>query len=88
MSTNCLQGLRCPKCWHEEEILVKASMWVSVQDDGTDPFADSTKNRGGTEYDYGSEAACPECKYEGKLADWDIASQPKKRAKKRGKRKV
>jgi len=76
MNTNCLEGKRCPKCGHEDEILVYASMWVSLQDDGTDPFADSTKHCRGVEYDDYSGARCPKCGYEGTLDKWEIDWQP------------
>jgi Zn ribbon nucleic-acid-binding protein len=73
-NVNCLENKRCPKCGHPDEIVVYASMWVSVQDDGTDPFADSTKICGGVDYDETSSAKCPECSYEGKLGDWTVAT--------------
>jgi len=72
MNTNCLEGLRCPNCGNEDELLVRAEMWVSLTDDGTDPFANSTKHRGGVEYDENSDAACPECDYEGALKDFEV----------------
>ena len=28
-NTNCLEGVRCPSCGHDDEVLVYASMWVS-----------------------------------------------------------
>ena len=71
MNTNCLVGMRCPKCGCEDEILVRAEMWVSLQDDGTDPFSDSLKMLGDVAYDGDSDAACPECGHEGKLGEWE-----------------
>lgn len=64
--------MRCPKCGHEDEIIVYASMWVSLTDDGTDPFADSTNDRDGVEYDDDSAAECPECEHAGKLKEWKV----------------
>ena len=69
---NCLEGKKCPKCGHEEEIVVCVSMWVSLRDDGTDPFADSTKHCVDVEYDDDSDARCPECDHCGKLKEWDV----------------
>lgn len=68
---NCLKGKRCPGCGYEDEVNVYASMWVSVKDDGTDPFADSVDNHGGTDFDENSDAECPECGHEGKFGEWD-----------------
>jgi predicted RNA-binding Zn-ribbon protein involved in translation (DUF1610 family) len=73
-NTNCLANKRCPNCGYADEIVVYASMWVSVQDDGTDPFADSTKNCGGVDYDETSDTQCPECGHNGTLGDWDIGA--------------
>lgn len=66
-NTNCLEGLACPCCAQEDEVLVYARVWVALRDDGTDPFADSLKNRGDTDYDDGSAAECPCCGYIGKM---------------------
>ena len=71
-NTNCLKGLRCPECNQEDEILVYASMWVSLKDDGTDPYADSTDNWGGADYDNDSDAGCLGCGFEGKLKEFEI----------------
>ena len=67
---NCLEGLRCPSCGHDEEIVVNVTMWVSLRDDGTDPYADSTKMCGDVEYGDGSPARCPKCGHFGLLNKW------------------
>jgi len=69
-NTNCLEGLRCPKCGHKDEIIVFAKMWVSLNDDGTDPYADSVEC-GDVEYDENSPARCPECGHHGKMMEWE-----------------
>jgi len=69
-NSNCLEGKKCPGCGHEDEILVYASMWVSVRDEGCDPFAESTEDCDGLDYDEHSRARCPACRHEGRLADW------------------
>lgn len=63
-NTNCLEGLKCPKCGYDESIHVLSSVWVTVFDDGTE-YHDC-----GPEYDDDSWADCPECNYHGKLVDW------------------
>jgi ribosomal protein S27AE len=70
VNVNCLENKRCPKCGEEDEIVVFASMWVSLTDDGTDPFADSTRNMGGVEWEDKSPAHCPSCGYDGIMANW------------------
>lgn len=77
-NTNCLENHACPTCRHNEEIIVYASMWVSLQDDGTDSYADSTKNCGDVDYTGLSDARCPKCGYEGKLMEWWVDNQPTK----------
>jgi len=71
MNVNCLENKRCPECGYDGEILVFASMWVSLTDDGTDPYADSTRNMGGVEWENKSAAHCPSCGHAGILADWE-----------------
>jgi hypothetical protein len=72
MNTNCLEGKRCPNCKQEDEILILTPMWVSLRDDGTDPFADSLKNKGDVEYDENTLAGCPECHFLGTIKDFNI----------------
>jgi len=77
VNINCLAGMRCPKCKHADEVLVLAKMWVSLTDDGTDPYADSTKACGDVDYGDASEAKCPECGHEGLMCDWQKCNQKK-----------
>jgi rubredoxin len=74
MNTNCLEGYKCPSCGREDKLLVYASMWVAVMDDGTDPHDDSLDMKGGTEYDDDSNAECPGCRFAAKLKDFEIIS--------------
>jgi len=71
-NVNCLEGMRCPQCEHDDEVVVHARMWVALTDDGTDPYADSTDMGTGTEYGDRSAARCPECGHEGRLGEWYI----------------
>jgi hypothetical protein len=75
MNTNCLEGMSCPVCGQEEEILVRARMWVSLRDDGTDAYADSLDMRGEVEYDDESDAACTACRFEATLAAFEAAGR-------------
>lgn len=81
MNTNCLEGLKCPECGYEDEILVYAEMWVSLTDDGTDSFADSLKHRSDVAYDENRDAECPNCQHVGRLKEWRITKQRKKEVK-------
>lgn len=73
---NCLENKECPGCGYSGEVLVNARSWVSLKDDGTDPFADSLGMRGDVEYGGHAEAACPSCGHEGRLGEWDIEEGP------------
>jgi hypothetical protein len=73
MNKNCLEGKRCPKCGQEDEILILTPMWVSLKDDGTDPFADSLKMLGDVDYGHATVARCPVCQYEGVMSDFEVS---------------
>jgi len=78
-NVNCLEGMRCPKCKHDDEVLVQATIWTSLKDDGTDHYADSIRDAS-VDYDDDSSACCPMCGYFGKLQDW---RRPTKKGKKK-----
>ena len=82
MNTNCLEGKRCPKCKQEDEMVILALTWVSLKDDGTDPFSDSLRHLGDTDYNEKTVARCPECGFEGTIADF-IIRKPKSKKEKR-----
>lgn len=54
MNTNCLEGIRCPKCGQEDEFLIYASSWFQFTDDGTGDFGD-------VEYDNTAPIECRDC---------------------------
>jgi len=78
-NVNCLEGMRCPKCKHDDEVLVVVKIWTSLRDDGTDHNADSIQDAS-VDYDWDSMACCPECNYLGELRDW---RRPTKKGKKK-----
>jgi hypothetical protein len=57
-NTNCLKGIRCPKCGQEEHFRIAAIIQCLVTDDGSDPVGDH-------EWDEDSPASCPECGFNG-----------------------
>ena len=63
-NTNCLEGIRCPKCGQEDRFLIVARMTVDVTDDG----ADIAKPCGDFEWDDFSRTECPACDHVGPLA--------------------
>jgi len=83
-NVNCLQGLRCPRCGQQDELLVWAKVCVSLTDDGTDPFADSLKMHGDVEYDNSSTTQCPDCDYQDTMLSFMIRNQPKRKVAKHG----
>lgn len=59
-NTNCLEGIRCPKCGQEDSFRIEGRSVFTVIDDGTVEHSD-------VEWDDDSWALCPTCEYEGKL---------------------
>lgn len=70
MNTNCLEGMKCPKCGNESKLLVQVLSWVALTDDGTDPFDDEVDMESGAGWDEKSGMACPECGFEGTVDDF------------------
>ena len=65
-NTNCLEGVECPKCGHEDKFFVYAKILVEVTDDGTEDA------QGDYEWDSGTYCECGECKHSGTLSDFTI----------------
>jgi len=85
MNTNCLEGKRCPKCKQESEILIFTRTWVSLTDDGTDPLADSLKNKSDVDYSEHELAECPECHFAGRVSDFCVKKTKKEKHHELGK---
>lgn len=61
---NCLHGIRCPNCGQEDRFFIAGNSLFEVHDDGTE---------GNTDIEWTGEfCACPQCDYEGKLADFQV----------------
>jgi len=76
-NTNCLEGVKCPKCGQEDLFKIEASVIVEVSDDGTE-------DQGGDyEWDQAAFCQCCDCDHAGKLADFTIENWDKKKPKKR-----
>lgn len=59
-NTNCLEGIRCPKCGQEERFFIHSSITAAVTDNGAE-IAPSP--RADIEWDRNSNAECPACGY-------------------------
>jgi hypothetical protein len=64
-NTNCLQGIRCPQCKHENGFYIDASINAYVTDNGAEP-AESTDYY----WDENSSITCSECDHQGKVAQF------------------
>ena len=64
-NTNCLEGLRCPKCKQDDMLHIAGTSLFHVVDDGTLQHED-------IEWDDDSFARCPQCNFEGILKDFRI----------------
>jgi hypothetical protein len=67
-NTNCLEGIRCPKCGQEDRFMIAANIIAEVTDDGADVASPHYGN--GFEWDEESYCRCPECNLEGKVKDF------------------
>ncbi len=65
-NTNCLEGIRCPKCGHEDSFKVEATVLVRVEDDGvTDDLSES-------QFDVDHYCECDNCHYSGTIKDFTL----------------
>jgi hypothetical protein len=63
-NTNRLEGVRCPKCGHEDSFIIAACVDVLVTDDGTEDHG------GDYLWDDDSHCTCSQCNHRGTLADF------------------
>lgn len=54
MNTNCLEGMRCPKCGSEGPFAIEAKAVFEVHDDGTECYRD-------VEWEDDSFCECMDC---------------------------
>ena len=66
---NCLEGIRCPQCGHEDAFRIEAQITVYVTDDGTEDEG------GHYAWDGESPCRCAECGHAGKIADFRIENE-------------
>lgn len=67
-NTNCLEGIRCPKCLQEDRFRISGETIFDVNDSGSE--ADGAHEWGDESYTW-----CTGCDAEGPLAEFTIANQ-------------
>jgi hypothetical protein len=65
-NTNCLEGMKCPKCAQEESLKIEATCLFTVTDDGTEDDGD------GREWSDTNYCECTECGHRGIVTDFTI----------------
>jgi hypothetical protein len=68
-NNNCLEGIRCPNCGHEDGFRIDAQITVYVTDDGTEDEG------GHYAWDGESPCRCAECNHAGRIKDFRIENQ-------------
>jgi Zn ribbon nucleic-acid-binding protein len=69
---NCLEGIRCPQCGHEDGFRIEAQITVYVNDDGTEDEG------GHYAWDGESPCSCAECDHAGTIKDFRVENQSSK----------
>jgi Zn ribbon nucleic-acid-binding protein len=65
-NTNCLRGMKCPKCGQEDSLKIEATCLFIVTDDGLEDEGY------GHEWDDTNYCECPNCAHHGSVADFTI----------------
>jgi hypothetical protein len=70
-NTNCLEGVRCPKCGHEDDFHIEAIVRLQVIDSGTEDLG------GDHFWDDESDCMCGnwDCDQQGPLREFRIENQ-------------
>ena len=68
---NCLAGMKCPQCGSLEPYRIETRTVMHWTDEGEDYMADKGSNQ---EWDDDSYCQCLNCKLEGKVIDFQIAT--------------
>jgi hypothetical protein len=65
LNSNCLDGMRCPKCGSLEPFIIGANCAVKMYDDGSDEYIDP-------EWEDDSYCSCCRCDFTGEVYDFTI----------------
>jgi hypothetical protein len=63
-NTNCLEGMKCPKCESFGPFVIRARVSVTVTDDGTEDDGE------GYEWDSSDPCECKACNHNGTVASF------------------
>lgn len=63
-NTNCLEGIRCPKCGYTESFNITATCVCEVTDDGIESYGDA-------EWESDAVTSCRRCQFMSKLKDFE-----------------
>jgi len=67
-NTNCLDGIRCPKCGSYEPFSIVVTTYCTVYDSGVEEHSD-------TEWDDDAYCRCVACDYAGTVADFRLTTK-------------
>lgn len=73
-NTNCLEGIRCPECGHEDGFYVRVECTVRLIDNGIEECS----NHGGYEWDRNTACECEACGRSNIMEAFYIDNQPEK----------
>jgi hypothetical protein len=68
-NTNCLVGMRCPKCKEDGPFYIEVIMFVLMHDDGDD------SHDGDQDWGAESQCSCWHCKHAARVVDFRMESQ-------------
>jgi Zn ribbon nucleic-acid-binding protein len=72
-NTNCLEGMKCPKCGQDDSLKIEATCIFTVTDDGTEDEGN------GHEWGDTNYCECPDCGHHGTVADFTIEEWSKEK---------
>jgi Zn ribbon nucleic-acid-binding protein len=73
-NTNCLKGMKCPKCGQEDSLEIEATCIFTVTDDGTEDEGH------GHDWEETNYCECPDCGHHGSVADFTIEEWGREKA--------
>lgn len=62
-NTNCLEGIRCPKCGSDKRFNIAVTVWAEFTDNGSETYGDN-------EHDENSAIQCCECDHAATVYDF------------------
>ncbi len=66
MNTNCLEGIKCPKCGSEGPFVVEVTTQVMLHDEGSEDYNSDVR------WDGDSYIRCVECDHDGQAKEFRI----------------